>query len=71
MGEPLLVFVVVALLAFVAWREREHGKQVSELTSKIMARSLNEFSAVSKPEPKKGREEPKKQTIDPVLGAKF
>lgn len=69
-----LVTVCIGMLGFLAWRENEHRKQIDELTSKIMARSLNDYAiakqTMSNPlQPKVEKQE--KKISDPVLGLQY
>ncbi len=67
--------LALALLAFVAWREVEHRKQIDALTSKIMARDYREYAVLRPQELTPAQpptNEPKlKRVVDPHLGAHF
>ena len=70
-----VVFQSLALLGFLAWRESQHKKQIDELTSKIVARTLPEYAQAQKtlqPEVKvKPQPAGKVKLIDPVMGAVY
>jgi|GEM_PF-1615304 hypothetical protein len=42
-----LVTVILGQLGFVGWITHQHGKERRELYSRLMARDLTEFSAVT------------------------
>jgi hypothetical protein len=64
-----LVLIALGELVFIAWRDNAHRKQIDDLTSKIVAKSLGEYNAgkgtVTIPE-KKEKVQP---LVDPVMGA--
>jgi len=65
-----LILISFGLLGVMVWQNHDHRRQIDELTSKIVAKSLGDYAFArqtekSKPEPKP---EEKKKLKDPVLG---
>ncbi len=44
MTEIILALIIVGLFGGLIYERREHSKQIKELTSKIMAKTLSEFT---------------------------
>ncbi len=74
MIEITLIGVIVFLLGFIAWRDWCNGRQVDDLTNKLMARDYREYSVFNQPKPK---QEPKREMVnddyprDSVLGKNY
>ena len=51
MTELILAFIIVVLLGGLIYERREHTKQIKELTAKIMAKSLTEFTMTEAKKP--------------------
>lgn len=64
-----LVVVCLGLLGFILWRDIEQRKQIDTLTSKLICRSLGEFTQSIKAEPKTEAKMVNKPMVDPVMGA--
>lgn len=64
--------ITLSLIGLNVYQFIENRKQVSELTSKIVAKSLTEFSSVKAAEtPAPKKEKAAKPLVDPVLGKVF
>jgi outer membrane lipoprotein-sorting protein len=73
----ILVLVIVVLCAAMIIERRDHAKQISELTSKLMSQSFSEYSfynngqrAVDKRKGSNDNAVPK-PVADPVLGTNY
>lgn len=73
MSEHLAFAIVMALIAFLAWREWLHARMMKDITSKIKAGSIYEYQMVmdEKPKKEKVQEEKPKTVSDPVLGPTY
>ena len=69
MVDYILLIVIVALLAVIAWGSWFYMSQIDKLTSKLIARDLTDYTrTVAKPDkPKEDKPKPRKP-IDPVMG---
>ena len=68
-----VVISELALLCFLGYRENEHRKQMDMITSKLIAKTLTEYSNarhVEKLEPMPPVEKPKRY-IDETLGSRM
>lgn len=68
-----IVVIAIGLMAIIVWREMEHKKQIDELTSKLVARSIGEYASARQAEktvPPPKPEAPKKLK-DPTLGSHY
>lgn len=61
----------VGLLGLLAWKEVSHARLVRDLTAKLMARNLYEYSTVAENKPEQKPKEKKQKLKDPVLGDDF
>lgn len=50
MTEILMFIVVLASLAYTAYKEYSHSKQVKDLTTKLLAKNVGEYVALGKTE---------------------
>jgi len=65
-----LVIIALGEFVYLAWREKEHIRQVDELTNKLVARSLGEYASAKQvvAHPPAAKADKPKVVIDPVLG---
>lgn len=66
-----VVLLALSLLVFIAWREKTYREQIDDLTSKLIAKSLGEYSIVKQSERPVPKTEKPTKTTDPVLGGTF
>ncbi len=64
------MLIVFCLIGVIVWQNCEHRKQIDELTSKIVAKSLGEYTANKQDSKITVTIPPKKEKkiIDPVMG---
>lgn len=66
-----VVLLALAMLCVLVWRDKIHIRQIDELTSKIVAKTLGEYTYSKQTEKIPSvQKEPFKGPIDPVLGRK-
>ena len=71
MSEIILGLVTLAMFGYCIWQSVYYHKMISALTEKLMAKSLGEYSMVTKPVPDKPVKVDNGKPIDPILGRNY